>query len=329
MRISEAAHILSIPGHKIRYWKSTGLLESHSGLSFEDLKRVRLLEKWRRSGLTLQRIRKLLKSTAQRVGEEPGQALLQLELVQGPLLGLREESSLLDPIAGQGLLDFSSGEPAGKLVELEKRRPQSPTDDWSHEDDEILRMLEDRLSREEQGLDVPPYIADADAAEEGARLFDAIRQSDPGRAMETLERIIEDRPDYLPARIELGNLFFEKGDLEAASSTYESALELDQDCVEALYNLANVYYRLEKFAASIRLFQRSIDLDPAFPESYYNLALVYFSLKYFRESREMFESYLEMDSDSPFADNARDFLGEIEELQKEDGGPGLFDWSER
>ena len=99
--------------------------------------------------------------------------------------------------------------------------------------------------------------------------------------------------------------------------------------MEALYNLANVYYRLEKFAASIRLFHRSIDLDPSFPESYYNLALVYFSLKYFRESADLFESYLEMDSDSPFADNARDFLDEIQQMQSE-SSPGLFDdWNGR
>ena len=329
MRISEAAHILSIPRHKIMYWRSTGLLDSSvDGLGFEDLKRIRLLEKWRRSGLTLQRIRKLLKSTAERVGEDQGHALLQLELIQGPTLAVREDASLLDPTQGQGLLDFSDGAGggptrSGQVVNLEDRRPGKK--DWSDQDDEILRLLEERLAEEEKGLETSPWPLDVGSPEEGARLFEAIRQSDPRKAMETLERIIEDRPDYLPARIELGNLFFEKGDLEAASTAYESALELDPDCVEALYNLANVYYRLEKFAASIRLFQRSIDLDPVFPESYYNLALVYFSLKYFRESREMFESYLDMDGDSPYADNARDFLDEIGELETEQPAPGLFD----
>ncbi|MBI41271.1 MAG: hypothetical protein CMF59_16870 [Leptospiraceae bacterium] len=329
MRISEAAHILSIPRHKINYWKSTGLLEtSGDGLGFEDLKRIRLLEKWRSSGVTLQRIRKMLKSQASRAGEAPGQAMLQLELLQGPLLGVREDTSLLDPVQGQGLLDFAPPN-TGQVVELEARRPSRSPEDWSEQDDEILKLLEERLAEEEKGLDSPIPGPEWGSPEEGARLFEAIRQSDPERAMSTLEAIVQDRPDYLPARIELGNLFFERGDLESASTAYEAALELDPDCVEALYNLANVYYRLEKFAASIRLFHRSIDLDPSFPESYYNLALVYFSLKYFRESADLFESYLEMDSDSPFADNARDFLDEIQQMQSE-SSPGLFDdWNGR
>ncbi|MEQ8353178.1 MAG: tetratricopeptide repeat protein [Leptospiraceae bacterium] len=325
MRISEAAHILSIPRHKINYWKSTGLLNSSTeGLGFEDLKRIRLLEKWRTSGLTLQRIRKMLQSQAFRAGEEPGQALLQLELLDGPLLGVREDTALLDPVQGQGLLDFT-GPDTGQVVELEPRKSSNTPEDWSAQDDEILRLLEARLAEEEKGLETGPPGPEWGSPEEGARLFEAIRQSDPERAMSTLEAIVQDRPDYLPARIELGNLFFETGDLESASTAYESALELDADCVEALYNLANVYYRMEKFAASIRLFQRSIDLDPSFPESYYNLALVYFSLKYFRESEELFESYLEMDSDSPFAENARDFLQEIREIGSEQTAPGLFD----
>ena len=330
MRISEAAHILSIPRHKINYWKSTGLLESSGdGLGFEDLKRIRLLEEWRSSGLTLQRIRKLLKSQASRAGEGAGQAMLQLELLHGPLLGVREDASLLDPVQGQGLLDFAPPS-GGQILEMEPRKAPHQPEDWSEQDDEILKMLEERLAEEEKGLDARIPGPEWGSPEEGARLFEAIRQSDPERAMSTLEAIVQDRPDYLPARIELGNLFFEKGDLESASTAYESALELDPDCVEALYNLANVYYRLEKFAASIRLFHRSIDLDPSFPESYYNLALVYFSLKYFRESAELFESYLEMDSDSPFAENARDFLDEIQELQTDEPSPGLFDdWNGR
>ena len=328
MRISEIAHILSIPRHKIKYWKSTGLLDSTGDtLGFEDLKRIRLLEKWRKSGLTLQRIRRMLNSQANRVGEQPGRAMMQMELLDGPLLGVREDAVLVDPVQGQGLLDFAPPGDSGRVVELEKIRSSQKPTDWSDQDDEILRLLEDRLAEEEKSLETGAGIPGPEwgSPEEGARLFEAIRESDPQRAMETLEAIVQDRPDYLPARIELGNLFFEKGDLDAAAQAYESALELDEDCVEALYNLANVYYRLEKFAASIRLFHRSIDLDPAFPESYYNLALVYFSLKYFRESAEVFLSYLEMDSDSPFAENARDFLDEIDQLQQQDTSPGLFD----
>ena len=136
------------------------------------------------------------------------------------------------------------------------RRPSRSPEDWSEQDDEILKLLEERLAEEEKGLDSPIPGPEWGSPEEGARLFEAIRQSDPERAMSTLEAIVQDRPDYLPARIELGNLFFERGDLESASTAYEAALELDPDCVEALYNLANVYYRLEKFAASSRLRQR-------------------------------------------------------------------------
>lgn len=324
MRISEAAHLLSIPRHKIHYWKKTGLLGSTGDdLTFEDLKRLRLLESWRKNGLSLQRIRKL----ALRL--QPDRSLMQMELLHGANLALREGTSLVDPLSQQEFLDFSgeATEEEGRVLELRSKKPDAiRTDDWSDEDDEIVRLLEERLAEEER--EIEGKLVDArelQAAEEGARLFEAIRQSNPEKAVATLEGIIQDRPDYLPARIELGNLFFERGDLDSAARSYEQALELDADCVEALYNLANVYYRQEKFAASIRLFHRSIDLDPGFPESYYNLALVYYSLRYFQQSAELFESYLEMDSDSPFADNARDFLDDIHELADGDPSPGLFD----
>lgn len=274
LHISEAAETLSVPSHNIRYWQKVGLLRVEGGiLDFEDLRRVRLIDRFRRQGVSLQKIRQTLSEITER-----GQSAWQkLELHESGELVERQASFLRDS-KGQNFLDFTLPEsPASRLV-------QYPVDSGSPEDI-AMKMLRNALESE---------------------------SSDKMTAL--LKQITERWPDFTPAYLELGNLYFTEEKLNEADSWYSRILEYDPACVEALYNLGNIYFKQKKHAAAIRLYNLCIEYDPEFPESYYNLGLVYYGLQSYEKAQVLFELYLELDNDSMWSEHARQFKEDIQQL---------------
>jgi tetratricopeptide (TPR) repeat protein len=62
-------------------------------------------------------------------------------------------------------------------------------------------------------------------------------------AVEALRASIRARPDFAPARSELGRLLFKRDELDAAIAELEKAAELDPDATSALYTLSLAYRR--------------------------------------------------------------------------------------
>lgn len=279
MKVSEAALKLQIPRHYVYYWKRTGLLSGAEDLDFLDLRRARLIFRWRQHGLSLQEIRRRI----QELGADADWHR-QMDLYGPGMLVSRGPAGLRQFGSGQALLPFEDEPTESTIVSLPARRESGKRP--VHSEDPAVSMLEQRY-------------------------LDLLAGGDYRRIRKTLEEILELRPMHVAAHIEMGNLCHEFDRSDEALGHYERALELEPECVEALYNIANIHFKKKHYAVAIRYFQGCIQYEPDFPEAYYNLGLLYYSLSYLEPARACLEQYLELDPDSDWADQAREWLREI------------------
>jgi len=84
------------------------------------------------------------------------------------------------------------------------------------------------------------------------------------QARSHLQYAIRLRPDHLAARINLGAVLKEQGDIAGAIAQYRAALQLDPDSVEAYYNLGNGLLRTGDAAAAKNAYQHALQLRPTY-----------------------------------------------------------------
>jgi len=99
-------------------------------------------------------------------------------------------------------------------------------------------------------------------AEEGLRQFSA--------SISHYKTAITIRPDYSDAHYNLGNVFHEVGDLDAAIASYQRALEIDRDC-DTYLNLGNALRERGDLSAAIDNYHLALQINPEYVDAYNNL----------------------------------------------------------
>ncbi|MGH9320749.1 MAG: tetratricopeptide repeat protein, partial [Vicinamibacteria bacterium] len=122
------------------------------------------------------------------------------------------------------------------------------------------------------GVDLPQEGRDAD---EWFELGCSLEPTSPRMARELYRRALEHAPDHVDARINLGRLHHEEGQLAEARRQYERALETSPDHPTAAYNLGVVLEDLGQLDDAIHAYGRAITSDPGMADAYYNLARLY------------------------------------------------------
>lgn len=79
-----------------------------------------------------------------------------------------------------------------------------------------------------------------------------------------LEQVVEDNPDDLDARLELGALYFDKGWSNEAEAQWQWVADADPENVAAWYNLGFVYLSADPpdTAKTMEVWDKVIELDP-------------------------------------------------------------------
>src|SRR6185503_4628673 len=77
-----------------------------------------------------------------------------------------------------------------------------------------------------------------------------------GEAVEALRAALAARPDFAPARAELGRLLLRRGDLDGAVAELERAVAADPSSSAALYNLSQAYMKKGDRARAAEMAQR-------------------------------------------------------------------------
>ena len=242
----ETARILDVPVARVQGFVRAGIVvprrsAGNSGymFNFQDLLVMRTALRLESSDVSRRRVNAALRALRDRLPDDRPLSSLRI-LVQDGELVIDDDRARWSPDSGQTLLDF----------EL-------------HDMTDPIHMIPGT-----------PDAMDRDA-EEWFDLGCSLEGSSPRMARELYRRALEVEPDHVDARINLGRLQHEDGQLEEARRQYEQALESAPGHSTAAYNLGVVLEDLGEIDGAIQAYQLAIASDQEMADAYYNLARLY------------------------------------------------------
>ncbi len=120
----------------------------------------------------------------------------------------------------------------------------------------------------------------------------ALRKKDFEAAVQHLNEVLDERPDYVPALHNLGVTFHLNGQHSKAIEKFERVIELKPGEVRAYLNLAAAENSLGHLDAAEQALLKGLAIDPQQPGVHYNLAVIY--LKRRKTAKAMSEMELEL-----------------------------------
>ena len=280
-RRQDVLRILEISSRQLQAWERAGLIPQQELYSFQDLGQLRTLRSLREDDVPAASIRDSI--LAMKAVAGMANPLLEAGVVRtGARLAFRHCGAMVDPIRRQLLFDFERvGRP--KLVSAASapspRRLVAPG----------LHGIQER------------FHAAVQAEEAGEK----------HRAIALYEEILSIDPQYPPACINLGTMFFHLRQYGRAEELYRRATEADPGYVLAYFDLGNVLDELERLDESIAAYEKAVALSPRYADAHYNLALAYERIGQTRHALRHWRAYVKLDNRGPWADHAR---GQIRKL---------------
>jgi tetratricopeptide (TPR) repeat protein len=291
--IQEVSRITGATVSMLRHWDRTGLLpairqpDGRLRYDFRGLIAARTAFGLLEAGVRAAQVREAIEALRSwRPDVEDPLASLRV-FSDGGRLVVRLDGALVEPASGQLLLALGVGDIAQAAADLEGEVvPVEPL--------HVSREPADAQGWFEQGL-----------AAEGEG-----RAGSEARAEHRYRRALELDPEHPGALLNLGNLCYHRGDLDAARDLYRRAVLSAPEYAEAHYNLGNVLDDLGSSDAAISAYRESLALAPDFKAAHFNLALVLEKVGDRGSARRHWQAYLRLDAESPSADIARSFLEE-------------------
>ncbi len=284
MKLSQTAGKLKVSPQLLRYWRQIGLLNHPSSLkgdfSFIDLIQARFILRCRQKGISLQSLR-------QAVSKQNKDSWHQnLTLHNEKWLLERHQNHFFQLSDGQMVFPFSqkgneladnaqtrgikqgNGKETGKKAKCHTSG-QKRLIYMNQNKRVVLRRLEEKysVSLEEDNLTASENI---------------------------LLKIRSLAPEHTAAWVELGNIYFEKRELQKAQKCYEHSLELEPECSKSLYNLANLHFQKKQFAVAIRYYHKCLNINPMLHEAYHNLGMLFSQIGLYPEALYYLEVYLSL-----------------------------------
>jgi tetratricopeptide (TPR) repeat protein len=261
----EFQRILDVTEKQLSYWEKLRLVAprkkgAKKTYDFRDLITLRTAKQLIEKGVSAQRLQRSIVALQK-----------QLAGVKSPLTELRIRSNgrdviveragmHLEPISGQILLNFETGELREKVSVM----PQRNADDWVALGVEREQMSETgtgpRGAAEayQSALNINPGHVDA-LNNLGMLSYEQGVLSD---ALVLFQRAAELHPHHMLSHFNLGSVLEESGDLEKARKHLRLAVRLDDEHADAHYNLAFVCDKLGAFVEARRHWRRYVELDP-------------------------------------------------------------------
>ncbi len=200
----------------------------------------------------------------------------------GSRVAFRTGGKALDPIDGQFIMDFSN---SGQVVESNARFHQG--------------------SAGESAMDL---FARGVALEEDP--------ASAGEAISSYSKVLQLDPDYAPAHINLGTLYYNRSDYELAEEHYRKAIECDPRYALAYFDLGNVLDETQRLDEAIAAYNAALQLAPTYADAHYNLALAYERSRQPRLALRHWRAYLKLDAQGPWAVHARSQYKKLLESEK-------------
>ncbi len=148
-----------------------------------------------------------------------------------------------EPASGQALLDFDMAEFAARVEPLARRNAAAA------EASETALDAEDWYG---VACDLEPF--------------------DETEARRAYGRALEADPTHVDARLNLGRMLHEAGEVKAAEAHYRRALDYGGDHPTAWFNLGVALEDLGRPVDALDAYERALAADPQFADAHYNLA---------------------------------------------------------
>jgi tetratricopeptide (TPR) repeat protein len=214
-------------------------------------------------------------------------------------VAFRHDGRLLEPIAGQFMLDFAGNEKVVTSVPA-ARSSHAPSP----------------ASDEQVSGDVAELFARGVGLEEDPR--------NQLQAIAVYERVLELDPQHAAAHINLGTLYYNRQEYNAAEDHYRKAIHIDPRYALAHFDLGNVLDETGRVADAIQTYLSALQLAPTYADAHYNVALAYEKMKEPRKALKHWQAYVKLDATGPWSVHAR---AQVKRILKSDslklvhGGP--------
>ena len=277
---ADLLRILHVTPRQLVNWERVGLVTPAAAYSFSDLLEVKKVRDLCAMSVRPAVIRESLDAMRK-----------QASGVEKPLLeagtwstakhrvAFRHQGRLLEPIAGQFLMDFSERENVLTSTPVPKSDP-SPREN-----------------------EVAVWFARGIALEE-----DPNTQAD---AISAYHQVLEIQPLHAAAHINLGTLYYNRQDFVLAEKHYRKAIESDPRYSLAYFDLGNVLDETGRVQEAILTYKTALQLAPTYADAHYNLALAYEKIREPRKALRHWQAYTKLDTAGPWSVHARSQIKRI------------------
>jgi tetratricopeptide (TPR) repeat protein len=279
---SDLLRILRITERQLSGWQRAGLIHASDSFSFFDLLQVKKVRDLRAKRVKSTTILASLQAMQARVAGMENPLLEAGSFSIGSRVAFRTGGKALDPIDGQFVMDFND---SGQVVEATANfRSMAPPES-------AMDLFARGLALEED-----PVTAD-----------DAIA---------CYKKVLKLNPNYAPAHINLGTLYYNQSNYSLAEEHYRKAVESDPRYALAYFNLGNVLDETQRLEEAITAYNAALQLAPTYADAHYNLALAYERSNQPRLALKHWQAYLKLDGQGPWAAHARAQYKKLLESEK-------------
>jgi len=281
---ADLLRILRLTARQLASWEKAGLVAAAESYSFFDLLQIKKVRDLCARKVRPAVIRQSLQAMQKQVAGMENPLLEATAFSTGHRVAFRHQGKLLEPIAGQFVLDFA---PEQKVI---ARTPVVP------------------LSPEADEPDVAALFSRGIALEENTQTH--------GEAIAVYLKVIEREPTHAAAHINVGTLYYNRQEYGLAEKHYRAAIESDPRYALAYFDLGNVLDETGRVQEAIQTYKTALQLAPTYADAHYNLALAYEKLKQPRKALPHWRAYVKLDTASPWAVHARN---QIQRILQSDG----------
>jgi tetratricopeptide (TPR) repeat protein len=282
---ADLLRILHVTPRQLCNWERAGLISAATGYSFADLLKIKKVRDLCAMRVRPAVIRQSLEAMQQQASGMTNPLLdASVFSTNKRRIAFRHDGKLLEPIAGQFVMDFTPGEKVVTSTPI-------PTPDAAPQTNEAAVWFARGIALEEN-----PATQTA--------------------ALAAYQRVLECDPKHAAAHINLGTLYYNRQDFNLAEKHYRAALEADPRYALAYFDLGNVLDETGRVQEAIKTYRTAIQLAPTYADAHYNLALAYEKTREPRKALRHWQAYVKLDTSGPWSVHARN---QIQRILQADG----------
>jgi tetratricopeptide (TPR) repeat protein len=282
---ADLLRILRITPRQLANWERLGLATSAEAYSFSDLLEVKKVRDLCAMNVRPTVIRESLDAMRkQSAGVEKPLLEAGAWSTRKHRVAFRHDGKLVEPIAGQFLMDFSEREKVLTTTPVPRSEP-------SPRESEVAAWFARGISLEE----------------------DPATQTE---AIGAYHKVLEIEPTHAAAHINLGTLYYNRQEFGLAERHYRQAIETDPRYALAYFDLGNVLDETGRVKEAIQTYKTALQLAPTYADVHYNLALAYEKVREPRKALKHWQAYIKLDTSGPWSVHAQ---SQIKRILQADG----------